>query len=226
MIDWTTLTPVVKAAARKAASSFPSHHQVSDIEQELWVWIMENKQTVSGIVRDSTGALTALEGLLLKAATTYLRREDAATYGYDESDRYFYSEKLIKQILEVIFRHEDWQSFASALDAMPRGKQDPATAGNNLASYVDVKAAVERLPEQQYNAIVWRYKYQMTQQKVGEAMGFTKARAQQVLDAAVSAIQKDLGELPLASLRNGHSGRLEPSSGHSGQMRVDMDYEG
>lgn len=226
MLDYTSLTPVVESAARKAAANFPSHHDVSDVKQELWVWIMENKETVNGIVRDSMGTLTALEQLLLRAATTYLKREDAATYGYDQSDRFYYSTNLIKQILEVIFRHEDWQSFATALDAMPKGKSDPATAGNNLASYADVSAAVDRLPEEQYNAIVWRYKYQKTIVGVGEAMGFGKTKSEGLLNAAVSAIQKDLGELPLAALRSGHSGRTEPSSGHSGQVRVDMDYEG
>jgi RNA polymerase sigma factor (sigma-70 family) len=226
MLDWTRLTPAVDRAASIASSKFPAHHDVSDIKQEIWVWIMENKKTVLRILSDENSTVAALDSLLLKAANTYLKTEDAAVYGYQEEDRFFYSVELIKSILEVIFRHEDWQSFATALDAMPKAKAEPATAGNNLAAYADVKSAVEKLPEDYYNLIVWRYKYQYTFTMIGEQTGTTKQSVSERHERAVKAIQTLLGQTPLTKFREGYDGRTEARGNASGQARIERDYEG
>lgn len=226
MLDWTRLTPAVDRAANAVVSNYPAHHDVSDVKQEMWVWIMENKPTITRILSDSEGTLTAVEQLLMKAGTTYLKSEDAASYGYQQEDQYYYSVDLIKSILEVIFRYEDWQSFAMSQDAQPKAKSEPATGGNNLASYADVKAAVEKLPEDYYNLIVWRYKYQYTFTMIGEQTGTTKQSVSERHERAVRAIQTLLGQQPLTELRRGYSGRTEARGNASGQARVERDYEG
>ena len=226
MIDWTRLSPTIKSAASTAASNFPSHHDTNDIEQTLWVWVLENKNTITRILSDPESTVAAVEGLLVKRANSYLKNEDAVSYGYHQEDQFFYSVDLIKSILEVIFRHEDWQSFASALDAMPKSKSDPSQGGNNLASYADVKSAVEKLPEDYYNLIVWRYKYQYTYTRIGQENGTTKEAVRQRHDRAVKAIQALLGQQPLTSLRSGFSGRTEARNNASAVARVERDYEG
>lgn len=226
MLDWTRLTPAVDRAANVVASNFPAHHDVSDIKQEIWVWVMQNKNTVTRVLTDADTGIAALDSLLVKAGNTYLKKEDAATYGYQQEDRFFYSVELIKSILEVIFRYEDWQSFAMSQDTQPKAKSEPATGGNNLASYVDVKAAVEKLPEDYYNLIVWRYKYQYTFTMIGEQTGTTKQSVSERHERAVRAIQTLLGQQPLTELRRGYDGRTEARGNASGQARVERDYEG
>lgn len=226
MLDYTRLTPAVDRAANVVASNFPAHHDVSDIKQEIWVWVMQNKNTVTRVLTDADTGIAALDSLLVKAGNTYLKKEDAATYGYQQEDRFFYSVELIKSILEVIFRYEDWQSFAMSQDTQPKAKSEPATGGNNLASYVDVKAAVEKLPEDYYNLIVWRYKYQYTFTMIGEQTGTTKQSVSERHERAVRAIQTLLGQQPLTELRRGYDGRTEARGNASGQARVERDYEG
>lgn len=226
MLAWEKLTPAVDRAAGIVASNYPAHHNISDIKQECWVWVLENKNTVSRIVADSEGTLTALEQLLVKAATTHLRKEDAQVYGYGDEDRFFYSVDLIKSILEVIFDYEDWQSFASSQDAQPKARAEPATGGNNLASYADVKSAVEKLPEDYYNLIVWRYKYHYTFAAIGEETGRDASSVRQRLERALRAVQSLLGETPLSDLRNGYDGRREAHSSAVAQHIVEKDYEG
>jgi hypothetical protein len=226
MIDWTRLTPAVERAAKAVASNFPAHHDLSDIKQEMWVWIMENKPTILKILSDSEGTTVAVEQLLMKAGTSYLRKEDAATYGYQQGDQYSYSLDLIKSILEVIFRYEDWQSFALSQDTQPRAKADPATGGNDLASYADVKSAVEKLPEDYYNLIVWRYKYRYTFAQIGAETGTAKQSAQERHERAVKAIQALLGSVPLSDLRRGYDGRTEPRGNASANARTEREYEG
>lgn len=226
MLDWTRLTPAVERAAGIAVSNFPAHHDISDVKQEMWVWIMENKGTITRILTDSDGTTTAVEQLLVKAAQTYLKREEAATYGYDEEDQFNFPLDMIKRILEVVFVHEDWQSFAQAAqDGMPRAKSEPATSGNNLASYADVSRAITSLPEDQYNLLVWRYKYHETFEQIGAHVGISRQAAQQRHEAAVSAIQKFLGRRDLAGVRNPAEVPYRPGNAASA-ARAERDYEG
>lgn len=227
MLDWTKLTPAVDRAASAVASNFPAHHDISDIKQEMWVWIMENKGTITRILGDSEGTVAAVENLLIKAGNAHLKKEEAAVYGYAEEDQFFFSVDLIKSILEVVFTHEDWQSFAQAAqDGMPRSKSEPATSGNNLASYADVSRAITTLPEDQYNTLVWRYKYHYTFTQIGREAGITKQGAENRHRAAVNAIQQALGKRDLADFRRGYEGRSEARGNASGTARVERDYEG
>lgn len=233
MLDYTRLTPAVDRAAGIAASNFPAHHDISDIKQEIWVWIMENKNTVTRVLAESEGDVTALDRLMIRAANSYLKTEDSRSYGYQEEDRFYYSVDLIKSILEVIFSYEDWQSFATSQDTQPRAKSEPATGGDNLASYVDVKSAVEKLPEDYYNIIVWRYKYGYTFTQIGEETGRTKQTIQERHNRAVKAIQTLLGQMPMSELRKGYDGRTQDAltrgnigRSETAQVIVDRDYEG
>ena len=225
MIDYTRLSPLVKRVARAAGSAFPAEHDHEDTEQSLWVWVFENKNTVLRICTHEENPEAVLHGLLLKAANSHLKAEDAQAYNYAPEDVFNYSRELIESILEVVFEHQDWVSFATALDKMPKGKADPATAGNNLASYADVKSAAERLPEDQYNTVIWRYKYKYTFEAIGAEFGITKQGAQSRLMTALDALQRDLGRGDLDSLRRPVQTVSRPSTA-SVVARVERDYEG
>lgn len=225
MLDWTRLTPSVQRAVSIAASKFPSHHDTNDIEQSVWVWVLENKNTVTRILTEEDGP-ERLSAHLVKVAQGAYKKEDAAVYGYSQEDVFYYSVDLIKSILEVVFRYEDWQSFALSQDSQPKAKSEPATGGNNLASYADVKSAVEKLPEDYYNLILWRYKYGYTFTRIGEEIGTTKQSVQERHNRAMKAIQALLGQMPMSDLRNGYDGRREARNNASGVARVERDYEG
>ena len=227
MLNYKALTPAVERAAGIAASKFPAHHDISDVKQELWVRIMENRNTVSELVEKSEGSDSLLVDLMTKAALTHLKKEDAAAYGYNEEDSFWFSLDLIKSIMEVVFVHEDWQSFAQAAqDGMPRAKSEPATSGDNLAGYADVSRAITLLPQEQYDLLVWRYKYGWTFAAIGEAQGITRQGAENRHRSALSAVQRALGKRDLADFRRGYDGRTEARGNASGQARVERDYEG
>lgn len=226
MIDWTRLTPTVERAAGIAVSNFPAHHSISDVKQEMWVWIMENKNTITRILSDSEGTDTALVNLLVKAGQKHLKTEDAATYGYAEEDAFYYSLDLIKSILEVVFKHEDWQSFAASQDTQPKAKANPAHGGNNLASYADVSSAIDQLTDEQYNILVWRYKYQQTFIQIGAELGLSQHTARDRHNSAVTAIQGILGKRGLGELRNPPTPPSRPSTIASARAVTDRSYEG
>lgn len=234
MMNYELLTAAVDRAAAAATSKFPAHHTAEDVKQTMWVWIMENKNTVTRVLDEADAPGAVLEPLLTKAAMAYLKKEDAAVYGYDEKDVFTYSVDLIKSILEVVFRHEDWQSLSQAIgDGLPRQKSEPATAGDNLASYADVSRAVDRLSDDHYNLILWRYKYELTWEQVGQELGITKQAAQQRHQTALKALQRALGQAGLVDLRGGYDGRAQEAltRGQIGrsataQAIIERDYEG
>ncbi len=220
---------LVEKAARVAHDKYPSFHDVDDTKQTLWLWLYENRETVEGIVRDTKRREhenKPVFDLLVRVANAHLNGEDAARHGYSEEDAYYYSTDLIKEILEVVFQHEDWQSFATVIDMMPKGKSDPATAGNNLASYVDVSRAIDQLKTDQYNLIVWRYKYEYTFEMIGHELGITRQAAQQRHEVAVRAIQRTLGRRDLGELRKGSEPQLRPDGTADAIAQTDRTYNG
>lgn len=226
MLDWTRLTPAVKRAAGIATSNFPAHHDVSDVEQEIWVWIMQNKNTVTRILTEENYEGT-LSMYLVRAGQSAIKTEDAQVYGYSEEDVFSFSLEMIKSILEVVFEHEDWQSFATAAqDGMPRSKAEPAIGGNNLASYADVSRAITSLSEDQYNLLVWRYKYHYTFTQIGIEQGITKQGAADRHRGALNAIQQYLGRTDLSDFRRGYDGRTEARGNGASNARTERDYEG
>ena len=226
MIAWERLTPAVERAAGIAKSNFPAHHDIEDVEQELWVWVLSKKPFVMDVLTKENGE-QALINIMVKVANDHLKEEDAAVYGYDENDRFTYSLDMIKSILEVVFEHEDWQSIASAIgDGMPRAKSEPALGGNNLASYADVSRAVSRLPDDYYNLLVWRYKYQKTFTQIGQETDSSKQAVSERHQRALKAIQVLLGQQSLSELRRGWDGRTEARNNAAGQARIERDYEG
>lgn len=227
-LNFEALRPLVEMAARVAHKSFPSHYSVDDTEQTLWLWVVENESTVRNIIADTERPEVTnkpIYDLMVKVAYSHLKKEDAATYHYSAEDAFEYSESLIKEILEVIFQYEDWQSFATALDKMPRAKSDPSISGNNLASYADVKSAVEKLPEAQYNVIVWRYKYRYTFENIGNELSISKQAATERHNVAVRAVQRLLGRRDLGELREPSDGHLRPST-RVAQATLESQYDG
>lgn len=226
MIDYKRVTPAVERAAGIATSSFPAHHNVEDVKQTLWVWVLENKGTVSRILGDSDGSHAALVQLLVRAAHSYLKKEEAAVYGYAEEDQFNYPLDLIKSLLEVVFEYQDWTSSSDRSDGQPRAKSNPAHGNESLAEYSDIKSAVEQLPEDQYNALVWRYKYHYTFEAVGAEFGITKDGARKLVERAALAIQQYLGKRDLGELRRPAEGPSRPNGGAAARARIERDYEG
>lgn len=220
MLNYEGLAPLVKRAAKAAHSSFPDHHDQADTEQALWVFLLEQKEYRTSLTEG------ALMHLLVAEANKQLKKEDAASYSYSEQDAYRYPIHKLESILEGLFEYENWQSFATKLDDMPRVKGNPAHGNTHVVEYADVKAAVEKLPEDQYNAIIWRYKYEYTFEAMGAEMGISRQAARERWKGAVANVQRILGRIPLTELRNGHSGRTDPSTTQSSLARVERDYNG
>lgn len=227
MFDTTALKPLVNRVAHSVSSSFPSHYQIEDTEQEIFLWVLENQNTVERVVRDNPESWEGiLYPLMSKAANKHLKKEDAATYGYSADDVFEYSTSAVEALLETAFSYEDWQSFGIHGDGQPRAKGQVNETGDMLAMLVDVKSAVERLTEKQYNAIVWRYKYHWTPAELAEGEGITRQGAEKRLGSAVQAIRKSLGVKPYTDVRRPGEARRSVIGNTEANAITDRQYEG
>lgn len=207
MIDYTALTPLVERVASAVHASFPLHHDVNDTKQHLWLWVFENKNTVADIIRNTERPEGTLYSLMTKEANGFLKKEDAVSHGYSQDDVFNYPTAVIEELLGQIFDYEDWQSFGQSGDGQPKAKAQANMTGDRIAMLVDVKSAVERLKSDQYNAILWTYKYHFSPADLGETLEISEDAARKRVSRAVQAVRRLLGTKPLSELRRGYDGR-------------------
>lgn len=199
----------IKQVAGNVAGNFPSYVESDDITSVLWVWYMENEHSVNGMIRDnpeSWGAM--LYGTMVRVASTYALETEASTHGYSVDDLYSYPAPVVRELLKDAFDYENWQSFSSFGDGQPKSKRQEATS-DRVDMLIDVKSAVEKLNEDQYNLILWRFKYQFPYEEIGTALQCSEDAARKRVERAVGAVRKQLGRKSLADMRSGWDGRTE-----------------
>lgn len=162
-----------------------------DIASELWLWVLEDPARVEAYDTD-------LQLLLRKRLTSIGRRfaakERAQALGYDPEDLAHYSTRTLKELLPDVFDYRDWQS-SSMSDGMPRPKNPVNTGGDRVAMLVDIKVAMERLPEEQYNALVWTFKYHYTAAQLADALEINEEAARKRVQRAVRKLQSLLTDI-------------------------------
>lgn len=188
--EW--IDPVNEIAGKVAdrlARRFPMLER-DDILHQLWVWILEREEKVKGLYEDQS---EALEFYLLTAGKRWCFTEKAAVGGYSVQDLYFYSTKQLREILPLVFDHEDWVLRSGSIDTDRAGFSDPATGGTLLATLADVSRGLGLIRESEYNVLVWRYKYDWTPERLAEELEVSLPAAKSRISYAVRSLQKKLG---------------------------------
>lgn len=149
-MDLDILSPWIKSVALKIYRSYSSWVTRQDLESELWAWALKNESRILEYQRNGSDFERIIRAVLNKEARAYAIRERAAMSGYDSSDLEWYTPRSIRAVLPLVFDHEDWNSYGSAMSSMPSSKPTANATGDMLATIVDIKSAMESLfPEQQ-----------------------------------------------------------------------------
>jgi RNA polymerase sigma factor (sigma-70 family) len=201
-----TFQPMITDVARSVSRNFPPNVLREDTEQALWLWLLSNQKSVIRTVEGAPEEWVAqIASTMRKVAFDHCADEKASIEQYDR-DSEKYGIKQIKVLLEDAFDHRDWQSFATSYDSQPRPKGLANTTGDRVTELIDVRAAVDKLPELHYNTLVWFYKLGWTYEELGEQYDCSKEAARQRVERAVRAVQKLLGpkdQLPPEGSLNG-----------------------
>lgn len=221
-----TLVKIVQDVARSVSSHFPSYVSRNDTEQDIWLWVLRNKRSISKLIREHESWEPMVRATITKVANSSALKEDAAVNGYSSDDTYNYTTATIKRLLPDVFDHEDWQSFATFGDGMPKAKGLVNETGDRMAMLADIKKAVDDLPEEQYNLIVWVYKYKESWVSLGEILGCSDSTARDRTRRAVEAIRKYLGKVPLTDLQNSGTRARRAFGNAEANAITERNYEG
>lgn len=199
-LDYKLFRKMVKNVATQVSRSFPSYVEARDTEGHLWLWLYEKRESIRKTVEDSPKEWEAMiASTLRKVAFDFCITEKADAEGVDPRDTYSYSLPKIQELLEVVFEYEDWQSFGNHGDGQPRARMQANMTGDRVAELSDIKAALERLPENPYNALLWSYKYQLSNAELGVELGITEEAAKKRVQRARESLQRELGRRDTAS---------------------------
>lgn len=222
------LTNLIHRCARSVSSSFPDYVTADDTEQDIWLWVLKNKNTVSKVIRDNESWQAMLYSTMAKVAHQSAFKEEAASNGYSTDDVFDYSTKVVQTLLESVFDHEDWQPAPNMGDGMPKSQSLVNEGGDRVAMLSDVSKAVDGLKDDQYNLIIWHYKLHWTVNQLAGELDVTQDAARKRLERAVEAVRRGLGRKSPADMRQGFTGRSGRASVGNGQANYinERNYEG
>lgn len=198
MMEISDFTDHVRSAASNAARIFSPYAEADDIAGDIWVWLMENQKWAKDCINDTESGEQKLRSAISQRAREYGQKYKASALGYSVDDVMLYSTKSLEALLPDVFNHEDWQSFGQHGDGQPTAKGLVNATGDRVAGIVDVMLALAELRERDYNVLVWRFKYGYTLEAIGVELGTSKQAAQQAVNRALRALQKQLGAKPQA----------------------------
>jgi len=193
-LDYKQFRSMVRNVANSVSRSFPSYVDARDTEGQLWVSLYERRESIRKTVEDNPNTWESMiASTLRKIATEYCYKEKAQTEGYDPRDSYAYSLVKIQSLLESVFEHEDWQSFGVHGDGQPIAKRQSNETGDRIAELSDISSAVQRLPDAAYNALLWNYKFRLSNAELGIELGISEEAAKKRVQRAREALQRELG---------------------------------
>lgn len=166
---------------------------VDDVSAEIHIWCLENQQVVDALLEHQKMGL--LYHRLSSVGRRWCAKERAQALGYDPNDIIQYNIRAIRELLPDVFNYEDWQPSGREYDGMPRAKPMANAGMDRVAMLIDIKTAMMRLPEDQYNVVVWVYKYGYTADQLAAELGVTLEAAQKRIQRAVKRIQSLLTEV-------------------------------
>jgi RNA polymerase sigma factor (sigma-70 family) len=172
----------VAAVARTIGKSYLRFTTYPDIEQELWLLIFEHADVFRAYLQTPAMAHVAFK----RHAHKFCEKLRAQSLGLDDQPL-LYSLAAVRELLQDCFDYESWQSFASQGDGMPRGKKIEAT-GDRIAMLIDVKSAVDKLREREYNIIIARYKLGYSDTQMAEMLQIAEQSVAPAVHRAVKAV--------------------------------------
>lgn len=160
---------IVRSTASGVAKRFPTLDP-EEIENVGWEYIYRSRDVVIKFLVETEEGERYLGYRVRRAMLEWCGREMRAATGIDYRDTYTYTARVVRELLPDVFAYENWQAAPAVSDGMPKSKRLVNESGDRMAMLADVSNSLKCLSNEQYNAIVWKYKYGYKHAEIGEEM--------------------------------------------------------
>lgn len=182
--------------SRQVHKRYTVYFDAADVRQELVMWAMKKSQKVEEWLNpeqepaDRKAGIRQLAKAMQREADKYCRARKAKASGYEVRDEYFYSTGLVE---ELIANLNEMENRGSRQPRVSGGGGDPATAGNYLASVIDIRSAMEKLDPQDQLMLEMRYQEGQTYSQIAQALELSDTTVHRRVNSALKRIVRHLG---------------------------------
>lgn len=138
---------IASGVARRICRAQRNIVEFDDVRQECFLWMVKNPERVDRWRDEGKTGKSKLGTALYRAGMRYAMRERVRTTGTQPGDHGFYTEAVLHELLSDVFDYDNWAMESHEETEGGRGVSRPSEGNTRLAMLVDVKWAVEGLPE-------------------------------------------------------------------------------
>ena len=188
---------IAVTVARKVHRKYHTYFDVSDLSQELSVWLVRRQDKLEEWLDhplDSDEYKMGVKKLgktLTRHADKYCRRLKAQKIGYEIRDEQYYPPITLTRLLPFI-----WSEILETRDSTePRvsGGGAPAEGGNYIIQLFDIRRAMLQLNEADRKILRLKFYEQVPYRELADVLGCSDTTAHRRVDSALSRLTYMLG---------------------------------
>ena len=198
MADWLQeATDIASQVARIVHRKYNTYFDVSDVRQELLVWVVRREDKVRAWLDHSQGedvykgGMRQLGKTLTRHADKYCRKRKAQQLGYQLDDEAYYSPVTLSELLPFV-----WEDVVNTTDSTkPKvgGGGNAAEGGNYVIQLFDVRRALSKLDPQDKLILQMKFFEQLNFQEIAQVLEVSDTTAHRRVDGALRRLNQRLG---------------------------------
>jgi DNA-directed RNA polymerase specialized sigma24 family protein len=131
--------------------------EFDDIRSEMYLWMAAHQDKMSRWREEGKSGKGKLGTALYRAGMRWATKERARITRTHVSDHAFYSEAVLHELLPDVYDYDNWILNTVEDDTDGRMQSRPGEGNTRLAMLVDVKFALESLPEDDQELLQARF---------------------------------------------------------------------
>lgn len=131
--------------------------EFDDIRSEIYVWMVKNPERLTRWRDEGKQGKAKLSTALYRAGMRWATKERATITRTRVEDHAFYSEAVLMELLPDVYDYDDWFLDSHVDDTDGRSPSRPGEGNTRLAMIVDIKFALESLPEEDQTLLRERF---------------------------------------------------------------------
>jgi len=198
MSDWLEeATNVATQVARVVHRKYSVYFDVSDLRQELLVWVWRREDKVKQWLdhnqepEDYKGGVRQLGKTLTRQADKYCRRLKAQKLGYELRDEQYYDPITLSELLPFVWG--DVVETTKLDGEKVSGAGNPAEGGNYVIQLFDVRNALSKIDEMDRDVLELKYEQNLTFAEIAEVLAVSDTTAHRKVEGAMRRLVNQLG---------------------------------